>query len=292
MLILYRLYFTLSRFFLKQIDANELKQKIVKALSEIGYRPDPFIKASFKRALDDEDNELTCDVLKHLIENGDIAKEGNFPLCQDTGIVVFWVKIGEMLLKQANLNHIINEAVEEAYRINNYRHSVVKDPVNRVNTQTNTPAVIHYELVDGNELEISMMMKGGGSENMSALRMLTPSDGIVGIRDFVLETVRNAGSNACPPLIVGIGIGGNFETCALLAKKSLFRPFDEKNGDTFWAKEEEYMLNEINKLGIGVLGMGGKNTAFKVHIEVAPCHIASLPVAVNLECHAHRVIKI
>ena len=274
------------------IDVDDLKMKIVAGLSEIGYRPDTFVKESFKRALEKEDSEIACDVLKHLIENCEIAEAGNFPLCQDTGIVVFWVKVGnKVVLGDVNLNNIINEAVEEAYRINNFRHSVVQDPVNRVNTQTNTPAIIHYEFVEGDEFEVSMMMKGGGSENMSALKMLTPSDGINGIRAFVLETVRNAGSNACPPLIVGIGIGGNFETCALLAKKSLFRAHDERNKDEFWAKEEEYLLNEINNLGIGALGMGGKTTAFRVHIEVAPCHIASLPVAVNLECHASRYHK-
>jgi fumarate hydratase subunit alpha len=156
--------------------------------------------------------------------------------------------------------------------------------------------VIHYEFTPLSYLvgatEISLMLKGGGSENMSALKMLTPSAGIEGIRDFVLETVKNSGGNACPPLTVGIGIGGNFETVAWLAKKSLFRLDTEKNLDEFWAKEEEYLLGEINKLGIGPMGMGGKTTALRVNIEVAPCHIASLPVAVNLECHAHRVVKV
>jgi fumarate hydratase subunit alpha len=178
----------------------------------------------------------------------------------------------------------------EAFQVNNFRHSVVADPINRVNTKTNAPAIIHYEFWERESLEISMMLKGGGSENMSAVKMLTPADGIKGVREFVIETVKKSGGNACPPLVVGVGVGGNFETVAWLAKKSLFRMPGEKNNS--WAKEEEYLLQEINKLGIGPMGLGGKTTALRVNIETMPCHIASLPVAVNLECHAHRVGKV
>ena len=187
------------------------------------------------------------------------------------------------------IDKIINEAVTESFIENKYRLSVVNDPITRTNTKSNTPAIIHYDFVEGNNLEIDIMLKGGGAENMSALKMLSPSEGIIGIRNFVIETVKNSGGNACPPLIVGIGIGGNFETVALLAKKSLFRKASEKNKSSFWAKEEEYLLDEINKLGIGPMGLGGKTTALKINILAMPCHIASMPVAVNLECHAHRV---
>ena len=277
---------------MREINPAEVKQKIINALTKIGYEPEEFVKQAFCDALKIEESAVACDILSHLIENIDIAKKGDFPLCQDTGLAVFWVKIGyDVSLACLNLDKIINEAVVEAYQINNFRHSVVKDPVNRINTKTNAPAIIHYEFVEGDRLGISVMMKGGGSENMSALKMLTPSDGIKGIRDFVIATVKKSGSNACPPLLVGLGIGGNFETCALLAKKSLFRQQSEENKDEYWAKEEEFLLKEINKLGIGAAGMGGKTTALKVHIEVAPCHIASLPVAVNLDCHAVRVMS-
>ena len=329
-----------------------LKSKIIKALSEIGYQTDHFTENALKNAIDYETDDRAKDILKLLCQNINIAKEKNFPLCQDTGSVIFWVKVFfKKNLKIFNskffiLNSILNDAVNIAFKNNNYRASIVNDPIKRKNTTDNTPPIIHYEFIPlkeykkssssikackssssykackssssckaclvktkkvkkknyplsiihypfsvANYLDISIMLKGGGSENMSALKMLKPADGIKGIRDFVLKVVKEAGGNACPPLTVGIGIGGNFETCALLAKKSLFREHDKKNPDPFWAIEEDYLLNEINKLGIGPLGLGGNTTALKVNIEVKPCHIASLPVAVNLECHAHRVIS-
>ena len=267
-----------------------LKQQIIEKLSEIGYLSDKYAEDSIRNAILKEPNLLAYDVLSYLIENIDIAKEKNFPLCQDTGNVVFWVKMPPGV--NINFETLLNEAVVEAFNINNYRKSIVKDPVNRKNTNNNTPSIIHYEIKDTDSIEISMMLKGGGSENMSALKMLTPGDGIQGIRKFVIDTIINNAVNACPPLTVGIGIGGNFETCALLAKKSLFRLHGEKNPDDYWAKEEEFLLNEINQLRIGSMGFGGNLTAINVNIEVKPCHIASLPVAVNLECHAHRVAKV
>ena len=266
-----------------------LENQIINVLSHIGYNTDRCVKDKFVNCAKMEDNEIAKDILGYLVENIDIASEGNFPLCQDTGLVVFWVKIG-CRVQVPNLNKILNEAVIKAYYINNYRHSVVKDPILRINTNNNTPPIIHYEVVDQDIFEIKIMLKGGGSENMSALQMLKPADGLSGIHDFVIKTVKKAGGNACPPLIVGVGIGGNFETCAWLAKKALFREHDSES--EFWRKEENKILSEINKLNIGPMGMGGRTTALKVNIEVAPCHIASLPVAVNLECHAHRVGKI
>ena len=281
----------------------DLKQLIVEKLTEIGFQVDIDTEKALRKAQSIEESELSYDVLFQLCKNIDIAKERNFPLCQDTGLVVFWVKIGEQIIAnnifnslingmseyRKGLSSLLNQAVMEAFQKNNFRHSVVKDPIDRKNTNNNTPAIIHYEFTEGNSIEISMMLKGGGSENMSSLKMLKPSDGIQGIRDFVLNVVKNSGGNACPPLTIGVGIGGNFETCALLAKKSLFRKPNEKNNSEFWAKEESFLLKEINKLNIGPMGFGGKSTALKVHIETLPCHIASLPVAVNLECHAHRL---
>lgn len=278
---------------MKKVNAIEIRSKLVTVLSDIGYTTESSMKESLKNAYANETKEITKDILSQLLENIHISNERDFPLCQDTGLVVFWVKLGnELLISEGSLNKIINEAVEEAYVINNYRHSVVVDPIDRINTKSNTPAIIHYEFYDGNDLEISVMLKGGGSENMSALKMLKPSEGIQGIRNFVIETVKKSGGNACPPLLVGVGIGGNFETCALLAKKSLFRMHNEVNNSFYWQSEEKFLLQEINKLGIGPMGLGGRTTAVKVNIEVKPCHIASLPVAVNLECHAHRLAKI
>ena len=266
-----------------------LKQLVIEQLSDIGYVTDAFTEEALRKALTTETNELAIDVLSNLMKNIEIAKEKNYPLCQDTGIVVFWVKIPSKNYDLTKIEKILNEAVEESFSSNNYRKSIVNDPINRINTKNNTPAIIHYEICETDKLEISMMLKGAGSENMSALKMLPPNAGIQGIRDFVLETVKTNGANACPPLTIGIGIGGNFETCALLAKKSLFRPNGVMNKDEFWAKEEQYLLNEINRLNLGPMGLGGKTTALNVKIEVKPCHIASLPVAVNIECHAHRM---
>ena len=275
---------------MKIFNPDIIKAAIIKELSHIAYQIDDYILQVLIRAIDSEESEIARDILLSLVENIKIAGENIFPLCQDTGLVVFWVRIGNNFpLYNINLNKIINEAVTEAFFENKYRLSVVNDPILRQNTKTNTPAIIHYDFVEGDNLEIDIMLKGGGAENMSALKMLSPSAGIDGIRSFVIETVKNSGGNACPPLIVGVGVGGNFETVALLAKKSLFRKPSEKNSSTFWGQEEEYLLNAINKLGIGPMGLGGTTTALKVNILAKPCHIASLPVAVNLECHAHRV---
>jgi fumarate hydratase subunit alpha len=275
------------------INSEIIINKVVETLSEIGYSPDISLKNHISNSISNEKNPRAKDVLNQLIDNINIAKEKNFPLCQDTGIVVFFIKIGyQIQISDMSLTQALNKAVAKAYTLNNYRYSVVSDPIERVNTKDNTPAIIHTEVCDEDILHISMMLKGGGSENMSALKMLKPSDGIIGIRNFVIDTVKIGGANACPPLFVGVGIGGNFETCALLAKKSLLRTETETNPNPFWQKEEEILLNEINKLKIGPLGLGGESTAFKVCIETKPCHIASLPIAVNLECHSHRFAKL
>ena len=270
---------------------QKIKQAIIEALSQIGYLQEADIKELLQKALEKETSDTAKDILATLLENNKIASNKVFPLCQDTGLAVFFVSIGrELDIQGVDFDKVINQAVAEAYQQNGYRCSAVRDPINRVNTQNNTPAIIHNDFIEGDGLEIGIMLKGGGAENMSAVKMLSPADGIEDIRDFVCETVTKAGGNACPPLFVGVGIGGNFELAPLLAKKSLLRPITDSHSVDFWQKEEIFLLDMINKTGVGPMGLGGDTTALKVCIETAPCHIASLPVAVNLECHAHRVI--
>ncbi len=248
------------------------------------------VKRKLAEVLEQETNPLAKAVLEVLLENAELAKKENLPICQDTGIPVVWVKIGEKTQVEG-LSEAINEGLRLAREEGLLRASVC-DPISRKNTGTNTPAVIHYELVPGEGLEIWLMPKGCGSENMSALAMLTPSAGLEGVKSFVIETIKKAGPNPCPPVTVGVGIGGDFEKCALLAKKALFRDYGEKNPDPKLAELEEELLLKINELGIGPLGLGGKTTCLEVRIEASPCHIASLPVAVNVQCHAARIVKL
>ncbi len=219
-----------------------------------------------------------------------MASEDKIPLCQDTGVAVIFVEWGtEVLYEDGDPMDAFNEGVRLAVKEGYLRASVVDDPVfNRINTKDNTPCIVHFELVKGDRVKIVVAPKGAGSENMSALRMLKPAQGLKGVKDFVIETVKNAGGNPCPPIIVGVGIGGNFEKSAILAKKALLRKVGEPNKNPDYARLEQELLNEINLLGIGAMGVGGRITALAVHIEYAPCHIASLPVAVNIQCHSAR----
>ncbi len=248
------------------------------------------VKRKLAEALEQETNPLSRAVLEVLLENAELAKKENLPICQDTGIPVVWVKIGERV-EVEGLSDAVNEGLKLAREEGLLRASVC-DPISRKNTGTNTPAVIHYELVPEEVLEIWLMPKGCGSENMSALAMLSPSAGLEGVKKFVIDTIKKAGPNPCPPVTVGVGIGGDFEKCALLAKKALFRDYGQKNPDPKLAELEEELLSKINELGIGPLGLGGKTTCLEVRIEASPCHIASLPVAVNLQCHAARTVKL
>jgi fumarate hydratase subunit alpha len=245
---------------------------------------------AFKSALKSEKSETAIDILNQLIENANIANSQRVPMCQDTGVSVFIVELGQDChIVGGSLYNAINEGVKKGYEEGYLRHSIVDHPITREKSKGyNTPAVIHLELIEGDHLKIHMSAKGGGSENMSTLKMLKPADGIQGIKDFILETVRKAGPNACPPLVVGVGIGGNFEKCAYLAKKSLFRPIGIRSELKEIAELESEIMIEINKLGIGPQGMGGSTTALDVKIEIAPCHIAALPVAININCHASR----
>ncbi|GLI54178.1 fumarate hydratase [Thermodesulfovibrio yellowstonii] len=233
---------------------------------------------------------LAKEILNQLIENQKIALQDRVPLCQDTGIAVLFVEWGlEAIYEDGDLMEAFNEGIRLAVKEGYLRASVVDDPVfERKNTKDNTPCIIHFEPVMGDRVKITLAPKGAGSENMSALRMLKPAQGLKGVKDFVIETVKNAGGNPCPPIIVGVGIGGNFEKCAILAKKALLRKVGESNRNPAYAQLEKELLEEINALNIGPMGIGGKTTALAVHIEYAPCHIASLPVAVNIQCHSAR----
>lgn len=275
---------------MRNLDTYFISATVKSTLSELCTHIDPKAEQAIKQALTNETSVLAKDILKTLLDNYSIGDTQNIPICQDTGTVVFFVEIGENIcLTGGSLTDAINDAVREVWKEQYNRASIVQDPLfDRINTRDNTPAIIHTELVKGDKLTIKIALKGGGAENMSTLRMLKPSDGKEGIKAFVLDTIIKAGGNPCPPVIVGIGIGGNFETCAYLAKKALFREFGTPHPDRKWAEFEAELLEAINDTGIGPQGMGGKTTALAVQIETAPCHIASLPIAINLNCHAHR----
>ena len=228
------------------------------------------------------------EILDRIIENYEIADQNNRPICQDTGMACVFVTVGQEVHFDGDLSEAIHEGVRQGYTEGYLRKSVVRDPLDRVNTGDNTPAMIYYDIVPGDKLEITVAPKGAGSENMSQIKMLKPSDGEQGVKDFVLWAVENAGPNPCPPIVVGVGVGGTFDKAAYLAKKALTRDLNEHNPDPFWADLEKEMLEKINELGIGPQGLGGKTTALSVNIEQRPTHIAALPVAVNINCHVAR----
>lgn len=228
------------------------------------------------------------EILERIMENYQIADRENRPICQDTGLACVFVNVGQDVHIVGNLTDAINEGVRQGYSEGYLRKSVVRDPLDRVNTGDNTPAMIYYDIVPGDQVEIIVAPKGAGSENMSQIKMLKPSDGLQGVKDFVLQVVEDAGPNPCPPIVVGVGVGGTFDKAAFLAKKALVRSSDQRNPDPFWADLEMELLNSINELGIGPQGFGGRTTALCVNIEQYPAHIASLPVAVNINCHVTR----
>lgn len=268
-------------------------RKIIEQVSELCrqaafYIPKDVLKA-LERSHKNETSGLARGIIECLIENDRIAAKENIPICQDTGLVVIFMELGQDLhVEGGGLYEAVQEGVRKAYKDNYLRKSIVKDPLDRINTGDNTPAVIHCDIVPGSKLRIIIAPKGGGSENMSAVKMLPPSAGIDGVKEFIVDTVIHAGANPCPPLIVGVGIGANFDGCALLAKKSLLRPIGSSHPDPDYAALEKELLIRINKLNIGPQGFGGVTTALAVHIVSAPCHITSIPVAVNIQCHAAR----
>lgn len=244
---------------------------------------------AFEAALNTEISLTGKDILKQLLENARIARENAVPMCQDTGFAVVYLELGQDVnITGGFLYDAVNQGVRKGYTEGYLRKSIVNHPLQRINTGDNTPAVIHTTIVPGDKLTITVAPKGGGSENMSAIRMLKPAEGREGVKKFVLETVKNAGPNPCPPIVVGVGLGGTFEKAALLAKQALLRPLGQPHPEPDIAELESELLGEINKIGIGPQGLGGRTTALGVHILTYPCHIASLPVAVNINCHAAR----
>ncbi len=274
---------------MKEIQA----EKITETVREMCIEANHFLAPDMKKALADagssETSELGRSILSMLEENLKIAGEDMIPICQDTGMAVFFVEIGqEVHIAGGNLTDAVNEGVRRGYTEGYLRKSVVSDPLIRENTKDNTPAVIHYDIVPGDTLRLTIAPKGFGSENMSRVFMLKPADGEEGVKEAVLTAVKDAGPNACPPMVVGVGIGGTFEKCAVLAKKALTRPVDQYSGLPHIRKMEEELLERINQTMIGPGGLGGKTTALKVNIETYPTHIAGLPVAVNICCHVNR----
>lgn len=266
---------------------------IVDAVKALCLEANYYLNSSLIRALKEarthEESPAGRRILDHLLENAQIAASGENPLCQDTGVAVFFIELGqEVHVVGGPLEDAVNEGVRQAYREGYLRKSVVDDPLRRRNTGDNAPAVIWLQSVPGDRLRIDMAPKGAGSENMSAIAMLKPSQGEQGVIDFVVDWVNRAGGNPCPPIIVGVGLGGTFEKAAWLAKKALLRDVGERHQDPYYAELEMRLLERINALGIGPMGLGGRTTALDVHIEVFPCHIASLPVAVNIQCHSAR----
>lgn len=273
---------------MKEISFSKVVETIKKMFMNCAVCVDSKVLIKLKEVSKKEVYPTAKEILNQIIENDEYAVKKNIPMCQDTGIAVVFVEIGSEVYCPFSLENAINEGVRQAYCEGYLRKSVVHHPLERINTRDNTPAIIHYKHVVGDTLTFKTASKGAGSENMSHLTMLNPTDGTEGIIDFVLDCIKKASGKPCPPLIVGIGIGGNFEKCALLAKEALLRDFDDESSDPICNNLEKLLLNKINQLNIGPMGLGGDTTALAVKINSYPCHIASLPVAVNIQCHASR----
>jgi len=269
------------------IKEKDITDTVAKLAIDVNHFLPYDVVSMIKECAKKESNKKAKNVLYKIIENYKKAKQGVYPLCQDTGIVVVFVEIGSEVNVSGDIYRAINSGIEIGYK-NGYLRKSTANPLTRINFQTNSPAIIHIDVVHGTKLKISLLAKGAGAENKSAVKMLTPADGINGIMEFVLDTVKKAGASACPPYIIGIGIGGNLETAPLLAKKALLMNLKETNKDGQLAELEKILLKKINGLKIGALGLGGDTTALCVKIKSAPCHIASLPVAVNIQCHSAR----
>ena len=274
---------------MREINVSEVTSTVAKLCMDSCYDLPEAVKAKIRVAAATEESPLGKEILNTLIENYELAQKKAVPQCQDTGLTVVFLEIGQDVhMVGGDLADAINEGVRRGYDKGYLRKSVVKDPVRRGNTGDNTPAMIYTEIVPGENIKITVGPKGFGSENMSAIRMFKPSHGLQGIKDFIIETVETAGPNPCPPMVVGVGIGGTFDKAALLAKKALMRPLDSSNPDPFYADLEKEMLEKINELGIGPQGFGGKTTAIGLNIETMPTHIAGMPCAININCHVTR----
>ena len=274
---------------MREVHSEEITKNIKEMCIEANHFLSPDMKKVFDNARKNEKSPLGCQILEQLDENLKIAGEDMIPICQDTGMAVVFIEIGQDVhIVGENIEDAINQGVREGYVDGFLRKSVVKDPILRENTKDNTPAVIHYSIVPGENVKITIAPKGFGSENMSRVFMLKPADGIEGVKNAVLTAVKDAGPNACPPMVVGVGVGGTFEKCAILAKKALARPADSSSTIPYVKEMEEELFTKINKLGIGPGGLGGTQTALAVNVETYPTHIAGLPVAINICCHVNR----
>lgn len=274
---------------MREISVETITKTVEEMCIEANHVLSDDMKDAFDRALENEKSPLGCQILEQLKENMKIARTDQIPICQDTGMAVIFVEIGQDVhVTGGSLKDGINEGVRRGYKNGYLRKSVVSDPVIRENTKDNTPAVIHYEIAEGDRITITLAPKGFGSENMSRIFMLKPADGIEGVKNAILTAVKDAGPNACPPMVIGVGIGGTFEKCALMAKKALTRRAGEHSEIPYVKELEEEMLQKINATGIGPAGLGGTTTAFAVNIDTYPTHIAGLPVAVNICCHVNR----
>lgn len=273
---------------MRVLDLNLVKETVKELAIDACENIGEDVLTKLRRALKEEQSDLGKEVLSQIITNDEIARKEHVPMCQDTGIVVVFIELGSQVVFDGDIYEAINEGVAEAYVEGKLRKSVVGHPLIRKNTGTNAPAVIHVKIIPGTDVKITVAPKGGGSENMSLVKMLIPADGVEGIKKLVLQTIFESGGKPCPPIIVGIGLGGTLEKAALLAKEALMRDLDDKSYDPVIRELEDELLTEINKLGVGPMGFGGTTTALGVKINTYPCHIASLPVAINIQCHAAR----
>ncbi len=278
---------------MKTIEFDTIVNKVKNLCMKANYELPDDVKKAFEESIKNEESPLGKSILEQCVTNAEIAENDKVAICQDTGFSVFFVKYGDIVINGGNIYDAINEGVRQGYQEGYLRKSILKDPLlERINTKDNTPAIVHLELVEDEYLDITLAPKGGGAENMSKIAMMKPSDGVEGVVKFVVETVAGARGNPCPPTVVGVGIGGTFEKVAFLAKKALLRPIGEHNPDQKYAELEKRILTEINATGVGPQGLGGRTTSFWVNIETFPCHIASMPVAVNLNCHASRHVHV
>ena len=273
---------------MKEILAQQITDTVRRLCIEANYQLPPDVTACLQRCRSAEPWPVAQGILDNILENAQVAAGGEYPLCQDTGLACVFLRLGQEVHIAGDLAAAVDEGVRQGYRQGYLRASAVADPLRRVNTGDNTPAMLTVELVPGDCCEITVAPKGFGSENMGALKMLRPSDGAQGLKDFVVEAVKTAGPNPCPPIVVGVGVGGTFDKVALSAKRALLRPLGQPHPDPFWAGVEQELLERINALGIGPQGFGGRTTALSVAIEVLPTHITALPVAVNINCHVTR----
>lgn len=274
---------------MREISTKDIIKAVKELCIDANYKLGKDVEDALRKAYENEESPVGKATLSQILENMEISKQGEFPMCQDTGTAVVFVDMGDQVcIKDGNLFEAINEGVRQGYKEGYLRKSILADPIERKNTKDNTPAVIHLDIVKGDKLKIVCAPKGGGSENMSEVKMMKPADGVEGVKDFVIDKVKRSGSNPCPPIIVGVGIGGSFEKCAEMAKRALLRPIGSKHPNPFYADLEVELLEKVNKLGIGPQGFGGSQTALAVHIETYPCHIASFPAAVNINCHVAR----